>query len=461
LDNYERFSMEQPCPKCGSQNADDLNFCIYCGNKLELTSISTKVPQFRFPPMRSLAADNTSTAGYSEQVDFSVTSKSDDQRPFTSKDIDKTEYSGLPVSSTDNIEFDLPAGWVTSNTGYNTPVSGVAGSIVYDTPVNSGIDSSSYTIPASPEHAGSDSYSIPASPAYASNNGYGVVRSPEHAGKSGYSVSAAARRAAEKNQPQRVRLVRRSGAAGPEAMQLSRMLSSIRARLPRHAFAGRGSRMTHHSWLLDGEHLQAAALHTAVANLLSQRNSQMLHLKGEKLQEHGHWGGERDYIVIQQGITTVFLYIAPAGHDLYISRTTTVRPPFNPLRIALLVFAFIEFLLGPSVLSHLLSALAMHRSVVSGLALIVPVTIVVLLIPSVLFLVAFLLASLRHWYVEKDCWVYLRRNTLNDFEVDDVMLLEHVTDDAVRAAVDQLHLDATRISPPVSGYQPGRRIRTI
>lgn len=455
--------MDQLCPTCGYQNPGDSNFfCMSCGNKLEITSISAKVPQFRFPSMRSFAAGGTGNTGYSSPVGSGSTDKAEYNSPIGIDSIDKTEYNApfggsignvaydSPDSSgsAGNIEYDLPIGWVTSNTGYNLPIGGVAGDIVYDAPASSsGVDNIGHQLPFVSSDAGNIGYDLPVSSDDTSNNAYGLLVNP------GYS--------SENSLQQQVRLVQSAGASVLGPAQLGSMLSSIPGRLPRHAFAGRGSRMTHHSWLLDGEYLNAAKLHSTIADLLSQRNFQTLKLNREKLQEHGHWAEERDYIVMQQGITTVFLYVAPAGQDLYISRTTTVQPPFNLFRIFLLIFALGEFLFGPSVLSHLLASLTMHRSAETGIALIASFTVSILLIPSILFLVTFLLASFRHWFTQKDFWVYLRRNTLHDFEVDDVMLLEHATDDAVRAAVDQLQLDATRIIPPVTGYQPRRRIRVI
>jgi len=39
--------------------------------------------------------------------------------------------------------------------------------------------------------------------------------------------------------------------------------------------------------------------------------------------------------------------------------------------------------------------------------------------------------------------------------------LEHVTDDTVRDAVEQVGLDATKIVPPTQGYQPKQKIRAL
>lgn len=496
--------MEQLCPTCGQQSPGDSIFCIYCGNKLEITAISTKVSQFRFPSMRSSISGSIGNTGYNSPVGTGGTGNTRYNSPVNTDNIDNPEYNS-PVSTggTDNPEYnspvgggtgniaydspvnsggagnvgyDLPTGWITSNPEYNSPGGGVAGSIGYDVPVNSGaaanvgydvptgsggVDNIEFELPIFSGGTGNIVYNLPVGSNGADNIGYDLPVSSDGRSNNAYGSLVNPGHPSENNWQRQVQQAQSAVASALGPVQLGSMLKGIHGRLPRHAFAGRGSRMTHHSWLLEGEYLNAAKLHSSVVDLLSQRNFQTLKLNVEKLQERGHWAEERDYIVMQQGITSVFLYVAPAGQNLYISRTTTVQPPFNPFRIFLLIFALGEILFGPSVLSNLLSSLTMHRSVGAGIALIVPITVAILLIPSILFLVTFFLASLRHWFTEKDFWVYLRRNTLNDFEIDDILLLEHATDDAVRSAVDQLKLDATKIIPPVAGYQPGRRIRII
>jgi hypothetical protein len=238
--------------------------------------------------------------------------------------------------------------------------------------------------------------------------------------------------------------------------------------MSRHAFAGHGTLITHHSWLLNGSYTHTTTLRSAVQDILGRRNIQSLTLNNEKLQEHGYWIEEREYLTLKRGIATIFVYIAPAGQDLYISRATTVLLSFDVLRIGLLLFALADVFLSPSLLQGVLgsmtSSLANNVGAIAGLIvpfLILAVIFAALFLPSILFLGAFLLASFKHWFVEKDFWVYLRRGSLNDFEIDDIMLLEHATDETVQAAVKQLNLDSSRIVPPAQGYQTKRRVRII
>ncbi len=231
-----------------------------------------------------------------------------------------------------------------------------------------------------------------------------------------------------------------------------------------HAFAGRGSLLKHYAWLLPGEYLNAANLRSAILDLLRLRNFQPLKISTEKLRESGYWTEERDYIIMQRGVTTVLVYVAPAGHDLYISRATTVQLSFDPVRVVLLACILGEVFLGPTIIEGIAtnaatSAIGNPSSVV-GPAVLVGI-LALLYIPSIIVLLAFLIASFKHWLTERDFWVYLRRNNLHDFEIDDVKLLEQATDETVHAAGEQLKVDVTKITPPAQSDQSRRRVRVL
>ncbi len=172
--------------------------------------------------------------------------------------------------------------------------------------------------------------------------------------------------------------------------------------------------------------------------------------------ERGILMEEREYLVAQRGICTVFIYVAPAGQDLYISRATTALPAISNVRIAIFSLLFLIMLFGffsrPDV-----------GTIVNGgvVAFLFASFLSVLSGPILLFFIVLLILSFIHWLKEKDFWRYLRPNFLNDFNLDDLMLLEHVTDDTVRDAVAQVGLDANKIVPPALGYQPKQKIRAI
>jgi hypothetical protein len=102
----------------------------------------------------------------------------------------------------------------------------------------------------------------------------------------------------------------------------------------------------------------------------------------------------------------------------------------------------------------------------AALGLIVPflaiaIIFAILYLPSIIILITFLINSIKHWLVERDFWVYLRRNDLHDFEIDDVKLLEQTTDEVVHAAGEQLKVDVKKLGTPPQGYETKRRVRAI
>ncbi len=165
---------------------------------------------------------------------------------------------------------------------------------------------------------------------------------------------------------------------------------------------------------------------------------------------------ERNYLTVHRGVATVFTYVAPAGQDLYISRATTVLPTISNVRVAifglLAIIMFIGFFTRPSPYSLMYG---------DYFGFVVSMVFSILSVPLLLFFIVFVTRSFMHWLFEKDFWVYLRPNLLNDFQLDDIALMEHVTDETVHAAVEQLGLDASKIVPPAQGYQAKRRIRVV
>ena len=254
--------------------------------------------------------------------------------------------------------------------------------------------------------------------------------------------------------------------AYPAQMGTGQGLASIR-----RAFAGHGRLIMHYSWLLEGQHTQAVPLRTAVTTMFQQRNASGLRTGPERLMERGLLMEERDYVTVQRGVSTVFVYVAPAGQDLYISRATTVLPTISYWRAALLGLAVFLLLLAftaPSSLQSLASNASTSSAYGGSSALsaaIGPIIITFLLsllaAPLLIILLVFFVRSLYSWFIEKDFWVLLRPGYLNAFQLDDIALLEHTSDSIIRDAVKQLGLDATKIIAPPQGYQPKRKIRGI
>jgi hypothetical protein len=231
----------------------------------------------------------------------------------------------------------------------------------------------------------------------------------------------------------------------------------------RRAFAGRGTSITHYSWLLKGAQAKAEAVFTATRDLLTARQQEVLELKVESnpLKDVGvraDQDEERLYIVMKRGITTIFLYIAPVGSNLYISRTTTVLPLISLTRIGILgLGAISSFVVGP-----VLSASLAY----SGLGSSSFFTLLLILLNSLISLFFFwlpvivlIIPSIFHAIKEGDFWVYLRERALTSFQVDDVMVLERLTDYILGVALEQVGMNRDLIEPPKDGYKPKQVVR--
>ena len=239
----------------------------------------------------------------------------------------------------------------------------------------------------------------------------------------------------------------------PAQMGTGQGMASIR-----RAFAGRGSLIMHQSWLLDGKQVEAASVRTAIMEMLQLRKYTGMSIFPERLTERGILMEERDYLTVRRGVSTVFIYAAPAGKDLYISRATTVLPIISYARAVILALLLLLMIIGFISSSQSSSSISPY-----ALAPISPLSIALGFFAYLIliFFAIVLVRSFINWLIEKDFWIYLRPNTLNDFQLDDIALLEHSTDYVVRDAVAQLGLDASKIVPPTQGYQQKRKYRAI
>ncbi|MGH2515560.1 MAG: hypothetical protein ACRDHP_07880, partial [Ktedonobacterales bacterium] len=145
---------------------------------------------------------------------------------------------------------------------------------------------------------------------------------------------------------------------------------------------------------------------------------------------------------------------------LYISRATTVQPAISRIRAIAMIVLVALFLLGLA--SNSTSSASTGFSDTGFAAVAVPSPLYLLAVGLILpFFILFFIFSGIRWLIDKDFWVYLRTRSLNDFQLDDIALLEHATDSVVVDAVKQEGLDASKITPPPLGYQPKRKIRAV
>lgn len=216
------------------------------------------------------------------------------------------------------------------------------------------------------------------------------------------------------------------------------------------AFAGKGTPVHHQSWLLDSKQAQPAALRDSLIGNLQKQGVMGINATPERLREHSVVMEERDYVRVQYGTSAVFVYMAPMGQSLYVSRTSTVQQPYSRTRMT--VLAILALLM---VISWVLSAVIYSTAdgintpgVVYGLNTLFTYAFFGLL----LFFIYVLIRSIIFAFTDKDFLAYLRPNRLNDFTLDALSSVEKVTDKAVRETLKQAGLNADEITPPAQSY---------
>jgi hypothetical protein len=213
------------------------------------------------------------------------------------------------------------------------------------------------------------------------------------------------------------------------------------------AFAGKGTPVRHQSWLLDGKQVQPATLRDSLIENVQRQGVMGITATPERLREQGVVMEERDYARVQYGTSAIFVYMAPMGQNLYVSRTSTAHQPLSRTRIFVL-----SALLVLMVICWLLSGLINPSSsaFINGL-----ITFFGYAFFGLLFFFLFLLArSLVFLLTDKDFLAYLRPNRLNDFTLDALSSVERVTDKALRETLRQAGLNADEITPPAQSYAP-------
>jgi hypothetical protein len=241
----------------------------------------------------------------------------------------------------------------------------------------------------------------------------------------------------------------------------------------RRAFAGHGTLITHHSWLIPGKQAEIMNVRQTIFDKITQRGMDGLKVNREKLTDQGVVDEHRDYITTRRKSTSVFIYATPAGPDLYLSRATTVLPKVSLARVIILILGIVG-IIAPiiGIVQSSVSASASASAVSAyggGASLGVGVLglafwVIVLLFFSFPLLWLFFIALARSFaslMLDKDFLVLLRPNRLTEFQRDEIALLEQMIDSVLQEVMKQLGLNAERITPPPGGYRPKERFRLI
>lgn len=223
-------------------------------------------------------------------------------------------------------------------------------------------------------------------------------------------------------------------------------------------FAGYGTRGRHVSWLLDDLGQMAEGLHEAVTARFDQRQIPGANRDWRTLTAKGLLVEKRPFYFIKRGITTVALYIARFGQDLYISQVTYVKGPISNIRVAILALMLIFYIYFVTVYSSaLLDGFNSFNPFGSGgrfpfflLCVIGPLgTINNFLLGLGLFY------SIYKWIKERD-FLAILRTPPNEFQQDDTIALEKAVEETVRQSLDQVDIDVS-LMPPSQEQSFGRR----
>lgn len=230
-------------------------------------------------------------------------------------------------------------------------------------------------------------------------------------------------------------------------------------------FAGYGTRGRHVSWLLDNLGHRAGDLHGAVTERFQQRSVPGAQMGWQQLTAQGIIVERRPFYFVQRGITTVALYIAQFGRDLYISQVTYVKSPISTLRVIVLglmilfqlffMFGFTNAVAGTVSGSSLFGLPDID---ISGLAfflcLVGPLGVL-----NTLALMLGTLFSVYKFFTERDFPAILRRRP-NEFQQDDTVALEKAVEETVRQSLDKIGI-AINLMPPSQQATFGSRQRLI
>lgn len=224
------------------------------------------------------------------------------------------------------------------------------------------------------------------------------------------------------------------------------------------AFAGKGAPVHHTSWLLDGKQVQAAALRNSLIEQIQKQGVMGVNASSERLSEQGVILENRDYVKVQYGASSVFVYMAPMGQNLYVSRISTIQQPYSRIRMAVLGGLLILLLIS-LVFYALINPIVddPNFGLVEGFKIFFGYAFFGLLF----FFLFVLLRSVVFWLNENDFLAYLRPNHLNDFSLDTLSSIEQITDKGIRETLKQAGLNTDDIIKPAQSYAPQQPLHRI
>lgn len=218
-------------------------------------------------------------------------------------------------------------------------------------------------------------------------------------------------------------------------------------------FAGRGARGRHAAWLLNDKGVQAEQLRDAVIERFIRRNIPDAVVEEATLVRRGILVDSRPFFLVRRNLSTVGLYLARFGRDLYISQVTYAKSPMSAWRVAILAL-LVLFIPGYTAIYNHAAANIPQSAGFLGLQLpdfrpLIGLTCCLgpFYLLDYLALGLLVLFSLYKWLTDKDILAALRVSP-NEFDIDDTVSLEKAVEQTVREALDSLGLESRVLMPP-------------
>lgn len=281
---------------------------------------------------------------------------------------------------------------------------------------------------------------VPSGPAYGASTGYGAPAQPTPGQSPFFSqpIPPAQGAYAPQQQQQMYGQYPPQGNYGaPVPQQQSPATPSTLGTLQR-AFAGKGTPVRHQSWLVESKQVPPQTLNSAFIANLQKQGVMGVTVGQERLREQGVVMEERDYVKVRYGSSAVFVYIAPMGQNLYISRTSTIQQPYSRVRIAVLATLAVLMLIS-------LLLFAVTNSGASGFLDTLNAFFNYAFFGLLFFFIIAVLRSLVFQLTDNDFLAILRPNRLSDFSLDALASIEQTTDKALRVTLQEAGLDADAI----------------
>ena len=215
-------------------------------------------------------------------------------------------------------------------------------------------------------------------------------------------------------------------------------------------FAGWGERSRHLGWVLDGQGDRASELIQKIWQKFQERHIPNTQLSSQILMARGVLVDMRPYFVLQRRQIRLALRVSKEGRDLFVSLVSYLKPPISNFRV-LVFMLMVGFWLFSTIVLPLILVDAVENSGLrllgglDGSAFKSYLTLLFCIFPLSLLnnlaLFLFVVYGFYKWLIDKDFFAGLRSKP-NEFNLDDMMMMEKAVEQTVRVSMDEIGLNS-------------------